>query len=77
MKERIVAVNELNVTNSVSHPGSTRQEKQNTRAYVESPTIHPASLDILKQFQANMNTLEDLNGRLRFVMAEIRGVIRK
>lgn len=45
------------------------------RTYVENPSS--SSMDVLKQFQANMSTLEDLNGRLRFMMTEIRGLIRK
>jgi hypothetical protein len=34
-------------------------------------------MDVLHQFRANMATLEDLSGRLRFMMSEIRGLIRK
>lgn len=76
-----MAVNELNVTKVF--PSSPAQEKAQTRAYVETPVSNSSSesrsagQDVLKQFQANLNTLEDLNGRLRFVMHEIRGLIRK
>lgn len=33
--------------------------------------------DILSQFRANLNQLEDLQGRLRFVMSEVAEVIKK
>jgi hypothetical protein len=55
----------------------SKSEISPSRAYVESPNVHPSSMDVLKQFQANMTTLEDLNGRLQFMMSEIRGLIRK
>jgi len=55
----------------------SKTEVSSKRAYVESPDRNPSSMDVLNQFQANMNTLEDLNGRLRFMMTEIRGLIRR
>lgn len=56
---------------------SSKQEISKSRVYVETPDHNPSSMDVLNQFQANMDTLEDLNGRLRFMMTEIRGLIRK
>lgn len=45
-------------------------------AYVEKPNTKAASIDILRQFEANMATLEDLSSRLRFMMVELKGLIR-
>lgn len=70
-----MAVNELNVTKAFS--STPHPEMVPARSYVESSEISLASIDVLRQFQANLGTLEDLNGRLRFVMSEIRGLIRK
>jgi hypothetical protein len=33
--------------------------------------------DVISQLRANLNQLEDLHGRLRHVMVEVRGVISK
>lgn len=71
-----MAVNDLNLTHVVPSKRS-KTEVHVPHAYVETPNIDPTSMDVLRQFQANMATLEDLNGRLRFMMTEIRGLIRK
>jgi hypothetical protein len=57
--------------------GKISKTEIKSRAYVESPNSNPSSMDVLNQFQANLATLEDLSGRLRFMMTEIRGLIRK
>lgn len=33
--------------------------------------------DVLVQLRSNLNQLEDLHGRLRYVMTEISGLLRK
>lgn len=71
-----MAVNELNLPNAFPQK-SAKQEKAHSHAYVESPNKNPSATDVLRQFQANINTLEDLNGRLRFLMTEIRDLVRK
>ena len=73
-----MAINELTVTKSISAISSKSEKTPALRSYVESaPLGDPASMDVLRQFQANMKTLEDLGGRLRFMMTEIKGLIRK
>lgn len=71
-----MSVNELTLQ-TVTTAKTAKQEVSRSRAYVESPSLNPSSMDVLNQFQANMATLEDINGRLRFMMTEIRGLIRK
>lgn len=67
----------LNETTLQTLATTKSQTEVKSRAYVESPNSNPSSMDVLNQFQANLATLEDLNGRLRFMMTEIRGLIRK
>lgn len=43
--------------------------------YRDVPSIDYSQLDILEQFQTHLSQLEDLHGRLRFVMTEIRSVL--
>lgn len=63
------------VSTSKSPLSETTGLKQH--AYVESGNPAHATLDVLRQFEANIATLEDLNGRLQYMMTEIRGLIRK
>ena len=46
-------------------------------AYHEIPEAQSDQVDVLAQMKANLDQLEDLQGRLRFVMGEIRAVARK
>jgi hypothetical protein len=71
-----MSVNEPTLQNVVPSKIS-KNEIPSMRAYVESPALNPTAMDVLNQFRANMSTLEDLNGRLSFMMTEIRGLIRK
>jgi hypothetical protein len=68
-----MAINEMNVQTTTTK--SSKPELGLQHAYVEPGVSHP-SLDVLRQFEANMATLDDLNGRLRFMMTEIRGLIK-
>ncbi len=71
-----MAVNELNLPRAFPQK-IAKQEKAHPHAYIETPNTNPSAMDVLRQFQANISTLEDLNGRLRFIMAEIRDLVRK
>ena len=68
-----MAINEMNLQTVPSK--TTKQDLGLQHAYVEPGVSHP-SLDVLAQFEANMATLEDLNGRLRFMMTEVRSLIK-
>jgi len=48
-----------------------------TRAYRELPGVTNETRDVLKQLDANIQLLEDMNGRLSFVLSEVRGLLRR
>jgi hypothetical protein len=74
VKEHKLAVNELNLTQAL--PSSSSKTELMKQTYREISEIDSSSVDVLQQFQANMKTLEELNGRLRFMMSEIKGLVR-
>jgi hypothetical protein len=43
----------------------------------ELPGLRHETKDVLQQLHANIQMIEDLNGRLSFVMGEIRSLIRR
>ena len=45
--------------------------------YREVPGLENERLDVIEQLHANLAQLEDLHGRLRFVMSEVRSIIVK
>lgn len=47
------------------------------RGYQELPSLGHETRDVLKQLNANIQLLEDLGGRLSFVLAEVSSVIRR
>ncbi len=71
-----MGINELNLQ-IVSPAKIVKQDHDLKHAYVESGIASHPAMDILRQFEANMATLEDLSGRLRFMMTEVRGLIAK
>ena len=46
-------------------------------SYYEIPSLRHETHDVLKQLDANIQLLEDLGGRLTFVLTEVRGMIRR
>ncbi len=60
----------------------TNRSHENRESIVESP-VHTTiphvqyEVDVLSQFRANMAQLEDLQGRLRFVLQEVSSLIVK
>jgi len=47
------------------------------RAYREIPGLRHETRDVLKQLEYNVQSLEDLCGRLGFVLTEVRSIIRR
>jgi hypothetical protein len=43
----------------------------------EEAHVVPARLDVLEQLQSNIAQLEDLHGRMRFMMKEVRGLLKR
>jgi hypothetical protein len=46
-------------------------------SYRERPGLRHETKAVLQQLHANIQMIEDLNGRLSFVMGEIRSLIRR
>lgn len=46
-------------------------------SYQEIPGLRHETRDVLKQLHHNIQVLEDLGGRLGFLLSEIRSVIRR
>lgn len=57
--------------------------KNVNREVVRKPEVRPYSeipvpaRDVLQQFEANLLQLEDLHGRLNFILNEVRLVVRR
>ncbi len=45
--------------------------------YQEIPKTDRSRLDVLEQMKANLRQIEDLNGRLSFLIGEVQGVLKK
>jgi len=63
-------------------PASEAQSQKSARpelerAYVELPALRHETRDVLKQLDANIQLLEDLGGRLSYMLGEVRSIIRK
>ena len=54
-----------------------REGVRSDRTYHEIPGLRPESKDVLQQMDANLRHLEDLTGRLSFVLTEVRSLIRR
>ena len=46
-------------------------------AYYELPQHDSRKVDVLSQFRANLNQLEDLSHRMTFMVGELKSLIRK
>jgi hypothetical protein len=46
-------------------------------SYSEIGQRHIAEVDVLEQLRANMAQLEDLHGRMKFMMAEVSYLLKK
>jgi hypothetical protein len=56
---------------------STGQVVLRERAYRDVPGLRHDTKDVLKQLQANIDHLEELGGRLGFMLSEVRSLIRR
>ena len=68
----------MNTTNPQSHDVSLLiREDSARRPAHDLPVLRPETKDVLKQLNANLNQLEDLTGRLGFVLTEVRSLLRR
>jgi hypothetical protein len=47
------------------------------REYTSIALDSSYEIDVLSQFKANLQQVEELNSRLRFVLGEVTGLVRK
>ena len=70
--------NTLNTLNLQSQPNVENPLRESPRiSYQELPGLRHETKDVLKQLHKNIQSLEDLSGRLGFMMTEIRTLIRR
>lgn len=69
-------LNTLNLHNQVNGEKNTVREPVRA-SYQELPGLRHETKDVLKQLTTNIQLLEDLGGRLGFMMTEIRSLIRR
>ena len=67
----------LNLVNPPNATESTVRETVVRPSYSEIPGLRHETKDVLQQLHTNIQLLEDLGGRLGFMMTEIRGLIRR
>lgn len=71
-------MNTLNLHSQKQIQTSVREDvAQPSRAYHELPGLRHETKDVLKQLESNILLLEDMGGRLSFVLSEVRGLIRR
>ena len=69
----------MNIVNqAASQTKIETASRTNDRAgYHEMPGLRHETKDVLKQLHHNIQLLEDLGGRLGFVMGEVRSIIKR
>lgn len=69
--------NALSTLNPQAVKEQIARENPRISSYQEVPGLRHETKDVLQQLQHNIRLLEDLGGRLGFLMVEIRSVIRR
>jgi hypothetical protein len=78
VKARQKTESTVNIVNQSASTTKIEKSRTSERAgYHELPGLRHETKDVLKQLQNNIQLLEDLGGRLGFVMSEVRSVIRR
>lgn len=65
------------VTHTEIEKSTSHKEIEFPDAPVQAPAPHSSSLDVVSQLRANLSQLEDLHGRLSYVMGDVRHIIKK
>lgn len=74
---------EVDVNVNVNETVRSEILKNLSREVVRKPEVRPLTdwngptRDVLQQFEANLSLLEDLHGRLQFVMSEVRVIVER
>ena len=74
MENILNIVNQSATQTKIEIPRSTERVAP---SYQELPGLRHETKDVLKLLQQNIQLLEDLGGRLGFIMTEVRSVIRR
>ncbi len=82
LRQEISRANEENTLSTLNLQSQNVEKTTTVRepvraSYQELPGLRHETKDVLKQLQTNIQLLEDLGGRLGFMMTEIRGLIRR
>ena len=67
----------LNLKSHEKPESSVRESGRSELAYVELPGLRHETRDVLKQLESNIQLLEDIGGRLSYVLSEVRTLIRR
>ena len=70
-------LNTLNLQSKNSNEAPAREIKSPSATYHELPSLRHETRDVLKQLDSNIQLLEDLNGRMSFMLTELRSLIRR
>ena len=70
-------LNTLNLQSKSLNETPAREIKTSSVAYHELPSLRHETRDVLKQLDSNIQLLEDLNGRMGFMLTELRSLIRR
>lgn len=78
-RESKIEESNLNIVNVQTQETSSASVREpSTRRTNEVPAaLRHETKDVLKQLHANINHLEDLGGRLSYVLGEVRSLIRR
>jgi len=68
MKAQTAETINVNTVNAASSAAEILRDEK-TQSFYE--------IDVLSQFRANLNQLEELNSRLHFMMNEVGGLVKK
>lgn len=71
------ALNTINLKPVANAEPAVRPVSGERVSYRELPGLRHETKDVLQQLHANVAMIEDLTGRLSFVMTEVRSLIRR
>jgi hypothetical protein len=65
------------ITEQAQTAGSTEGFRTSYRQAYQPESAHVAEVNVIQQLRANIAQLEDLHGRLKFMMAEVSYLLKK
>lgn len=73
-----MAIQEVQDENQTAVTKETKSSVAYARkSYSDLPNRKPEQIDVIQQFNANLSQLEDLQGRLTFMMSELKSLLVK